>query len=139
MQFRVPQFLDIEDKIFGPFTFSQFVYLVGGLGLCFVVYRLLGFLLGFIPILAIAGFSAALAFYRPNSKPFIQMVESALKYTAQNKLYLWKRRKKKAMVEKKKAEKEQEVKTGQKLTGRKIRDLAWSLDVLDLKKEKEEE
>ena len=39
MQFKVPQFLDIEDKIFGPFTFKEFVYLAGGAGLCFILYR----------------------------------------------------------------------------------------------------
>ena len=55
MQFKVPQFLDIEDKIFGPFTFKEFVYLAGGAGLCFVLYRLLGLVWGAIPILVVAG------------------------------------------------------------------------------------
>jgi hypothetical protein len=31
MQFRVPQFIDIEDKLFGPLTFKQFIYLAGEL------------------------------------------------------------------------------------------------------------
>ena len=93
MQFKVPQFLDIEDKIFGPFTFSQFVYLAGGGGLCFIIYKLFGFLLGFIPILIILAFALALTFYRPNNKPLVDMLESALKYAVQDKLYLWKRRK----------------------------------------------
>ncbi len=33
MRFEVPQFIDVEDKIFGPFTFKQFLYLAGGAGL----------------------------------------------------------------------------------------------------------
>jgi len=69
MQFKVPQFLDIEDKIFGPFTFKQFVYLAGGAGLCFTLFKLLGLFLELIPILAVAGLALALAFYRPNNKP----------------------------------------------------------------------
>src|ERR1035437_49598 len=93
MQFRVPQFLDIEDKIFGPFTFKEFVYLAGGAGLCFVLYKVLGLLLGAIPILAAAGFSVALARYRPNNKPFISLIESGLNYLLQDKLYIWERRK----------------------------------------------
>ncbi|MEI8270881.1 MAG: PrgI family protein, partial [bacterium] len=93
MQFKVPQFLDVEDKIFGPFTFSQFVYLVGGAGLCFILFKLLGFLLGAIPILLVGGFSAALTFYRPNNKPLVNMIESGFKYLMQDKLYIWKRRK----------------------------------------------
>src|SRR3989338_2697311 len=91
MQFKVPQFLEIEDKIFGPFTFKQFVYLVGGAGICYILFKLLGIWLGAIPILAIAGLSAALVFYRPNGKPFINMIEAGLKYAMQNKLYIWKR------------------------------------------------
>lgn len=137
MQFRVPQFLDIEDKIFGPFTFSQFVYLAGGGGLCFVLFKLLGFLWGLIPILIVAGFALALAFYKPNDKPFINMVESAVKYISRDRLYLWQKRKRKIERKKKEEEKDEEEPTGNKLTGRKLRDLAWSLDVLDLKKEGE--
>jgi hypothetical protein len=136
MQFKVPQFLDIEDKIFGPFTFAQFVYLAGGAGLCFVLFKLLGFLLGAIPILIVAGISLALTFYRPNNKPLVNMLESSLKYAMQNKLYIWKRR----TVKGKTKDKEQaEVinQSGIRLTGSKLQDLAWSLDVLDLKKKEE--
>lgn len=93
MQFKVPQFLDIEDKIFGPFTFRQFVYLAGGAGLCFMLFRLLGLYIGGIPIIMVAGFSLALAFYRPNNKPFIFMLEAGMKYLMQNKLYVWQKQK----------------------------------------------
>jgi len=136
MQFKVPQFLEIEDKIFGPFTFKQFVYLAGGAGLCFVLYKLLGFLLGIIPMLAIAGISLALTFYRPNNKPLIDMIEAGFKYTMQNKLYIWKRRKIKAGAKKEAATTaEQKELLNQPTLGKsKLRDLAWSLDVLDIKK-----
>lgn len=143
MQFRVPQFLDIEDKIFGPFTFSQFVYLAGGGGLAFVLYKLLGFVLGFIPIMAVLAFALALTFYRPNNKPFVNMLENSLKYFTQSKLYLWKRKKKKMETEKQKEEKklleQQAMPHIVKLGESKLRDLAWSLDILDLKKEVEKE
>lgn len=141
MQFKVPQFLDIEDKIFGPFTFKQFVYLVGGGGLCFIIYKLMGLLVGLIPMLAIAGFALALAFYRPNNKPLINMVESGFKFYTQNKLYLWKRRMKKpeAKTEIQKIETAQSTYNSRNITGSRIKDLAWSLDVLDLKKNNQKE
>jgi hypothetical protein len=139
MQFKVPQFLDIEDKIFGPFTFSEFVYLAGGAGLCFVLFKLLGFWLGAIPMLVVAGFSLALTFYRPNKKPLINMIEAGMKYAMQDKLYIWKRRKNKAFKKEQIfANKEKNGALNQsniRLSGSKLRDLAWSLDVLDLKKE----
>ena len=137
MQFKVPQFLDIEDKIFGPFTFSQFVYLAGGAGLCFVLFKLLGFLLGAIPILVVAGISLALTFYRPNNKPLVNMLESSLKYAMQDKLYIWKRRKAKTKA-REKEQVEAINKNSVRLTGSKLQDLAWSLDVLDLKKKEGE-
>ena len=139
MQFKVPQFLEIEDKIFGPFTFRQFVYLAGGGGLCFVLFKALGFLWGAIPIMAVAGLSLALTFYRPNNKPFLDMVEAGFKYTMQNKLYIWKRRKIKINKEQVRIGTENKNKAmaeiGARLGSSKLRDLAWSLDVLDLKKE----
>jgi len=135
MQFKVPQFLDIEDKIFGPFTFSQFVYLAGGAGLCFVLFKLMGLLFGAIPILIVAGISLALTFYRPNNKPLVNMLESGMKYIVQDKLYIWKRRKFKKNAEIANKEKTETLnKNNVKLTGSKLQDLAWSLDVKDLKK-----
>ena len=139
MQFKVPQFLDIEDKIFGPFTFKEFVYLAGGAGLCFTIYKLLGFIIGAIPILIIAGFALMLTFYRPNNKPLLDMVEAGFKYMIQNKLYIWKRRKNKIGAKKENAEAIAQMEllnqNVQRLGKSKLRDLAWSLDVLDYKKE----
>ncbi|OGI95516.1 hypothetical protein A2917_03100 [Candidatus Nomurabacteria bacterium RIFCSPLOWO2_01_FULL_42_17] len=140
MQFKVPQFLDIEDKIFGPFTFKEFVYLVGGAGLCFIIYKLLGLVWGAIPILAVAGLSIALARYRPNNKPFINMIEAGFNYLTQSKLYIWKKsREKKSQKEPEKETNEKNIMNREtvRLGGNKLRDLAWSLDVLDLSKHKE--
>lgn len=137
MQFKVPQFLDIEDKIFGPFTFRQFAYLAGGAGLCFVIYRTTSLIVGIIPIAIVATFSLALTFYKVNNKPFIDVLESAFKYAFHDKLYIWKRRLKKP------GEREAEKKAKDtatiaatmdrtnKLGTSRLKDLAWSLDVLD--------
>ena len=139
MQFRVPQFLDIEDTIFGPFTFKEFVYLAGGGGMCFILYKLLGFWLGAIPILIVAGFALLLTFYKPNGKPFINMLQSGFSYLLDSKLYIWKRRTDKPnILQKNKPTQETTQVNGNKLTGDKLRDLAWSLDVLDTKREKSE-
>ena len=140
MQFKVPQFLEIEDKIFGPFTFKQFVYLTGGAGLCFLLYKFLGLLLGIIPILLMAAIALGLAFYRPNNKPLINMIEAAFKYFTQDKLFIWQRKIKKSSSAEIDASGKPIVKTellkenGPKLGNSKLRDLAWSLDVLDLNK-----
>lgn len=141
MQFKVPQFLEIEDKIFGPFTFKEFAYLAGGAGICYILFKLLGIYLGAIPILAVAGFSLLLTFYHPNGKPFINMVEAGIKYAMQDKLYIWKRHEIKVKAQQQKEmQMGSQLKTetmnekGVRLSGSKLRDLAWSLDILDVKK-----
>ena len=128
MRFRVPQFIEVEDKLFGPLTFKQFVYLAGGIGLVFVIYRLLPFTIAFLLILPAIGLSVALAFYKPNGKPFVFMLQSFVKYISSSKLYIWKQNKKKA------SEKNEEEETA--LTSlipvsssSNLRDLSWSLDI----------
>ena len=92
MQYQVPQFIDVEDKIFGPFTFKQFVYMIGGVALSYVIYRFIPSLIfSAVPILIVLAFSAALAFYRVNNRPFINVLESAFRYSVGSKLYLWKK------------------------------------------------
>ena len=140
MQFKVPQFLEIEDKIFGPFTFKEFVYLAGGAGLCFIIYKLLGFLIGLVPMIAVAAFCMALTFYRPNNKPFLNMVEVGFKYFTNDKLYIWKRREYKVNkpseheISEVAARQRERLEASSRLGANKLRDLAWSLDVLDLSK-----
>lgn len=91
MRFEVPQFIEVEDKIFGPFTWKQFIYLAGGAGIALVLYLsvpLIVFALIGIPIAALAGF---LAFHQVNNRPFAQFLESLFSYFTNNKLYLWRK------------------------------------------------
>lgn len=91
MQFRVPQFIEIEDKIIGPLTLKQFLYLVGGVGFLVILWLFLNlsaFILAAIPIGIL---SFALAFYKPNQRPFVSFLGSLLNYVSKPRLYLWKK------------------------------------------------
>ncbi len=134
MRFQVPQFIDIEDKIFGPFTFKQFVYLAGGAGICFIIYKTLPFFFAVILILPVAGLALALTFYRINNKPFIWILESYMRYLIQGKLYIWKRDLKKNVV--KKEEDALPPPIVPRLSDSKLKDISWSLDVLDINSKK---
>lgn len=127
MQFKVPQFIDIEDKIFGPLTFKQFVYLAGGLGVCYLIFRFLPFFFAGIIAVPIAGFALALAFYRVNEKPFAHIVEAFFKFHTKSKLYLWKKEVPTSRPTNTPAIK----KTIDPLTESKLKTLSWSLDVID--------
>lgn len=138
MQFQIPQFIEIEDKIFGPFSFKQFLYLLGGAGGAFVLYRLLPIYLAIpliIPVLALAG---ALTFYKVNGKPFINILQAYFIYMFQSKLYVWKMRTVKKGDKKQVAEApDMETNYIPKLSSSKLKDISWSLDVLDIEKNKE--
>ena len=75
MRFQVPQFIEVEDKVVGPLTLKQFMYLAGGAGMAFVAYRFLPLFIAIFVIPAIAGLSLALAFYKVNNKPFVDLLE----------------------------------------------------------------
>ncbi len=140
MQFQVPQFIEIEDKIFGPFTLKQFIYMAGGAGISFVIYEFVPFIVAIVLILIIMSFSGALAFWKINNKPFINTVESAFKYFFASKLYIWKKVDRRPEVGKAKTAGEAaaaEADAAKKYAGimvpkisdSKLKDLAWSLDI----------
>jgi hypothetical protein len=131
MKFQVPQFIEIEDKIFGPLTFKQFIYLAGGGGMSFVLWVFLPTLFAIPAILAVAGFVLALAFYTYNGKPFVFLIQSWLTYTSGNKLYLWRKNIKQATTSAQSASQNNSDETliVPKLSQGKLKDIAWNLDV----------
>lgn len=134
MRFEVPQFINIEDKLFGPFTFKQSLYLVGGGGIIFVIYKAMPTFVTFILGLPIAAFTLGLVFYKPNGRPFINMVESFLIYTFTQKFYLWRQKDQRSGVANVTQVHEKFPEEGalpKENKAQKISDLAWSLDILD--------
>ncbi|MFA6404634.1 MAG: PrgI family protein [Candidatus Paceibacterota bacterium] len=134
MRFQVPQFIEVEDKIFGPLTLKQFIYLAGGGGLSFVAYILLGSLaLSLIPILIIMAISVSLAFYKVyNHFPLVNIAESAFKYWRGGKLYIWKKEDKMKATTSAAASKDVKNYASlmvPKISDSKLKDLSWSLDI----------
>ncbi len=91
MRFEVPQFIEVEDKIVGPFTWRQFVYLAGGAGAGIMCYILLPFILFVLIAGPIAALACGLAFYPVNNRPFSVFLESVARYIVSARLYLWKK------------------------------------------------
>lgn len=91
MRFEVPQFIDVEDKLFGPFTFKQFIYLSGGAGLAYVGYKIGPFPINFLLVIIFVGLGLLLAFYKLNNRSFIEIAQAFINYQIKGKLYIWKR------------------------------------------------
>jgi hypothetical protein len=128
MRYQVPQFIEIEDKVIGPLTVKQFVYLVGGAGMSFVFYTFLPIYITIILVAIVVPLSVALAFYKINNKPFIDFLESAFSYYTKQNLYIWKKEAKKLEV-KKLEQKEMEQIYVPRLSDSKLKELSWTLDI----------
>jgi len=133
MQHQTPQFIDIEDKVVGPFTIRQFIYLAGGAGLLFILYRFLPFFLFLVFGTIVAGFAGSLAFYRFNDQPFIKLVESAFKYITTSRLYLWRHRKPADIKREQDTvaipQKNKPINPASGLSSSRLKDLSWNLEV----------
>jgi len=137
MRFQIPQFIDVEDKIFGPFTLKQFIYMAGGASAAVVCVIFFGIFLGLLTALPIVVLAAALAFYRVNNRPFVYILESAFRYFTKDKLYIWHKKE----VDEESAQ--SSAASGKysslvvpNLSNSKLKDLNWELDV---KKKEDEE
>lgn len=91
MRFEVPQFIEIEDKIFGPLTWKQFVYVAGGAGLAAVLFFFTPFIIFLILGIPVLGLTFLLSFYPVNNRPFANFLEAAVRYFKGTKLYLWRK------------------------------------------------
>lgn len=129
MEYQVPQFIEVEDKIFGPLTIKQFIYLAGGAGIVTILVLSLPLVFAIILGAPIAGLALALAFYKINGKPFIEILESGLVYFLGGRLYLWKKEKEPLAPKIEAAAPAPLPKAP--LSRRKLEELAWSLDVRD--------
>ena len=130
MKYSVPQFIDVEDKIFGPFTFRQFAYLIGGGGLCYAILKILPTFVAIIFIIPVGALAGALAFIKVNGKPLIDVIQYGVNYYIKRKLYLWKK------DENRKVEKKEEVVVAApssllRISESKLHDISWGLDVLN--------
>ncbi len=91
MQYPVPQFIDVEDKVIGPLTIKQFLWLfaaAGGLMLEFFLLPFVGFVIAGIPT---AGIFAAMAFYKIQGKPFYNFLLDLMSFSRRPKVRVWRR------------------------------------------------
>ncbi len=124
----MPQYLEVEDKIFGPFTLKQFLFAAGGAGGVYALWVALPQPLGFIGAAIVGLSAAALGFGQMNGRPFLVMIESMISYAFSRKLYLW-RKKPHAAEEEKGATTAGTAVTVPRLSDSKLKELSWGLDI----------
>lgn len=90
MQFQVPQFIETEDKIVGPLTLKQFIFLAisGGLSFLFFTVSEAWFWVPATLILMTAGLS--FAFLKVNGQPSYKVISNAITFWFAPRTYVWK-------------------------------------------------
>ncbi|MEK7099505.1 MAG: PrgI family protein [Patescibacteria group bacterium] len=129
-QFQVPQFITIEDKVIGPFTIKQFLYIAMGAGLILAAYTFLQTFLFFLTAVLAGTLAGSLAFLKVNEQPFPLLLKNAILYLVRPRLYIWRREEPKPPAKKETIKThETSITSIPKLSASKLVDLAWSLDI----------
>lgn len=95
MQFRVPQNIDMEDKIVGSLTLMQLVYVLTGGLIDYILFQLLGknyfyvFLFFGVPIGLI---TLAITFLKIQDQPLSYFIKAGLSYFSRPKTRFWMRK-----------------------------------------------
>lgn len=91
-QIIVPQFLDAEDKIFGPITVRQFIELMIAGMLCFVFYKIFDFTLFVVASLVVFFIALIIAFAKINGQNFHDFALNFIQTLKSPKLKVWRKR-----------------------------------------------
>jgi len=97
MRFQVPQFIEHEAKVIGPFTFRQFLYLGIPGAVAFVLYYLAPFSVFIVTAVFLGAFGFMFAFIKIGGKSLPSILLNFSSFTISPKRYIW--RKGKARVQ----------------------------------------
>jgi hypothetical protein len=133
MQFQIPQFTEIEDKIIGPLTIKQFLYLVVGAIIIYILFKILNFFVFIILAIPVAAISLALAFVRLNQQPLVSALKNFFGFVRKPDFYIWKKPElKKTKEEKPLPEiiKKEPINKKDRLVPReKLQEIGWKIEV----------
>lgn len=133
MQFQIPQFTEIEDKVVGPLTIKQFLYLVVGAFVLYILFKILNFFVFIILAIPITAICLALAFVRVNHQPLANMLKNFFGFVKKPDFYIWKRPESKKTKEEKsipKIVKKEPVSQKEKLIPReKLQEIGWKIEI----------
>ncbi len=129
MQYAVPQFIEVEDKIIGPLTLKQFIYLTIGGGIVYAAWNFCDLSLFITIAIPATLFFGAFAFLKINERPFIFFLMGVATFFLKPRLMVWRREMKAPQIGIQKGVKEKErARRNKKLTRQRLRELAVILD-----------
>lgn len=89
MQFRVPQFLETEDKIVGPLTIRQFIYIGSAFLVSALFYAILATWLWAVLSVVLVVVAGGLAFVKINGQPMSKIFLAGASFYWKPQTYVW--------------------------------------------------
>ncbi len=130
MRYQLPQFIEMEDKLIGPFSLKQFLYLIFVPAFCWGLQYFVR--LPYVILVGVIFFPTALllAFYKPNGRSFTDAIKGLLRYIRRPQTYVWRR----APVVTKtspQTKKQQKIKINSDKSNKKLKDFKKLAETLD--------
>ncbi len=130
MQFTVPQFIEKEAKIVGPFTFKQFIFVGVAGGLCLFLYFTVSFTSFIVLSVLILGIAFSLAFVKIKKTPLPVIIKNFFLFLTEPKVYLWKKKASPPIMERKKEQTVEKEEEKPRVAGRsKLKDLSTRIRI----------
>ncbi len=91
MRFQVPQFIEREARVVGPFTFKQFIYLGVPTAAAFFLYFLAPFFVFLFATIVFLSIGFLFAFVNIGGRSFPTILMNFLHFSMGPKTYIWKK------------------------------------------------
>lgn len=92
MQYQVPQFIELEDKIVGPLTLKQFGFVAVAGVICFMFFNFFTATFAVILSIPVAGAALVLAFGKIKGLPALKYITAFISFSLKPQLYLWRKK-----------------------------------------------
>ena len=131
MQFQIPQFIDIEDKIIGPLTVKQFLYILIAAVIGFVLFKLVNFSIFIILLIPITAITIAFGFIKIHNRTFIELFKNFFGFLKKPDYYIWKKPKIIDPMEEKKIPKliKKQAPKKKKISKKRLQEINWRIDI----------
>ncbi len=89
MRYKVPQNIDMQDRIIGSLTMVQFIYAIIGFGLCYSIFMTIPKPYSYFLLIPTAALTVAIVFIKVNERPFLNFMLSAIDFLSRPKKRVW--------------------------------------------------
>jgi hypothetical protein len=89
IQYKVPQNIDMQDRVIGPLTMVQFLYAVFGGGFAYISFSSFPSPINILAAFLIAAFTACIIFVKINERPFLSFLGNLISFSMTPRFRVW--------------------------------------------------